>query len=113
MTAGCFQELVDIDMVRGNAREDKSDLIFFERTRRLFARASRRPRFPNELVVSSPNKEFRVSKLRILATELKSSSESHSIVGKEKTSSLKLRSNRDEDNVTSKLLDLDFGAFTS
>jgi hypothetical protein len=96
-----FQQLEDIEI----AREAKSDLIFLERTRRGAACASLRPRFPNELIESSPNKELSVSKLRILVTEPKSLSESHSRVGKADISSL--------DSVTSKLVDLAFRTFIS
>jgi hypothetical protein len=104
-----FQQLEDIEI----AREAKSDLIFLERTRRGAARSSLRPRFPNELVGSSPNKELSVSELRILATEPKSPSESHSRVGKADVSSSKVRSNSAEDSATSKLVDLAFGTFIS
>jgi hypothetical protein len=104
-----FQHFEDIEI----AREAKSDLIFLERTRRGPSRASLRPRFSNELIESSPNKELSVSKLRIMATEPKSPSESHSRVGKADISSLKVRSNIAEDSVTSKLVDLAFRTFIS
>jgi hypothetical protein len=102
-----FQKFEDIEI----AREAKSDLIFLERTRRGAARDSLRPRFRNELVETSPGKEFNVSKLCTLATESKSSSESHSREGKADISSSKVRSNSAEDSVTSK--DLAFGTFIS
>jgi hypothetical protein len=104
-----FQQFEDIEI----AREAKSDLKFLERTRRGAALSSLRPRFPNELIESSPNKELSVSKLRMLATEPKSSSESHSRLGKADTSSSKVRSNSLEDSVTLKLVDLAFGTFIS
>jgi hypothetical protein len=60
-----FHQLEDIEI----AREAKSDLICLERTRRGASRDSLRPRFRNELIESSPNEEFNVSELCILAIE--------------------------------------------
>mmetsp|Transcript_20468 Transcript_20468/g.50170 ORF Transcript_20468/g.50170 Transcript_20468/m.50170 type:complete len:164 (+) Transcript_20468:412-903(+) len=96
-------------MGKGRAREANPDLILRERTslRDDDERESLLERFPSELMqASSFIKEVRVSKLRILEPEAeeKSSSESHSIVGKLSTvASAKERSKREEDSVTSKL----------